>query len=71
MPKGKATKVLRLANMVTDDDLKEDDEYDEFVEDIREEAAKFGSVTSCKIPRSTVASGFGYVCGCSPGWCRV
>ena len=59
MPKGKATKVLRLANMVTEEDLKEDEDYDEFVEDIREEAEKFGTVTSCKIPRSTGSAGSG------------
>jgi len=61
MPKGKATKVLRLANMVTEEDLKEDEDYDEFVEDIREEAEKFGPVSSCKIPRSTGSAGFGFV----------
>jgi len=41
--------------------LKLDEDYDEFVEDIREEACKFGQVVACKIPRSKMTSGFGFV----------
>uniref|UniRef100_I2CP62 Splicing factor U2AF subunit n=1 Tax=Nannochloropsis gaditana (strain CCMP526) TaxID=1093141 RepID=I2CP62_NANGC len=46
-----ATKVLVLANMVTPDELKDDQEYQEIVEDVREEVAKFGEVLSLVIPR--------------------
>ncbi|CAB4061529.1 NRBP [Lepeophtheirus salmonis] len=49
---GQATEVLCLLNMVTPDELTDDDEYDDIVEDIRDECSKFGVVKSLEIPRS-------------------
>jgi len=46
-----ATRVLVLLNMVTKDDLTNDDDYADIVEDIREECSKFGKVVSLDIPR--------------------
>ena len=38
-------------NMLTVDDLKDDDEYEDIVEDIREECVKYGAVKSLEVPR--------------------
>lgn len=46
-----ATDVLCLMNMVTPEELCDDEEYDDIVEDIREECNKIGSVRSIEIPR--------------------
>ena len=46
-----ATKVLVLMNMLTVDELKDDDEYEEIVEDIRDECVKYGAITSLEVPR--------------------
>jgi len=43
--------VLALLQMVTSDDLKDDEEYQEIVEDIRDECSKYGTVKSITIPR--------------------
>ncbi|KAK1162189.1 splicing factor U2AF 65 kDa subunit-like isoform X1 [Acipenser oxyrinchus oxyrinchus] len=48
---GKPTEVLCLLNMVMPEELVEDDEYEEILEDIREECCKYGSVRSIEIPR--------------------
>jgi len=48
---GPATEVLCLMNMVTVDELREDDEYDDILEDIKEECSKYGMVKSIEIPR--------------------
>jgi len=48
---GPATEVLCLMNMVTVDELKEDDEYEDILEDIKEECSKYGMVKSIEIPR--------------------
>uniref|UniRef100_A0A915EHJ1 RRM domain-containing protein n=1 Tax=Ditylenchus dipsaci TaxID=166011 RepID=A0A915EHJ1_9BILA len=48
---GPPTEILCLMNMVTEDDLKEDEEYEDILEDIREECAKYGNVRSLEIPR--------------------
>uniref|UniRef100_A0A2S2PJY5 U2 snRNP auxiliary factor large subunit n=2 Tax=Schizaphis graminum TaxID=13262 RepID=A0A2S2PJY5_SCHGA len=48
---GPPTEVLCLLNIVTPDELKNDNEYEEILVDIREECIKFGSVRSLKIPR--------------------
>jgi len=45
------TSVLLLLNMVTENDLVNDDEYDDIVSDVREECEKFGPVKSVHIPR--------------------
>lgn len=46
-----ATDVLCLLNMVTTEELRDDEEYEDIVEDIREECNKIGSVRSIEIPR--------------------
>ncbi|XP_068194012.1 splicing factor U2AF 65 kDa subunit-like isoform X2 [Antennarius striatus] len=48
---GVATEVLCLLNMVMPDELVDDDDYEEILEDIREECCKYGSVRSMEIPR--------------------
>lgn len=45
------THILCLMNMVTADELKEDEDYDEIFDDIREECAKYGHIRSLHIPR--------------------
>jgi len=47
----KATEVLCLLNMVTPEELQDDEEYDDIVEDVREECNKHGRVKSIEIPR--------------------
>ncbi|VDP17067.1 unnamed protein product [Soboliphyme baturini] len=48
---GPATEVLCLMNMVTAEELKDNDEYEDILEDIREECTKYGAVKSVEIPR--------------------
>uniref|UniRef100_A0A8D8Q9U5 Splicing factor U2AF subunit n=3 Tax=Cacopsylla melanoneura TaxID=428564 RepID=A0A8D8Q9U5_9HEMI len=48
---GPATEVLCLLNMVTPEELKEEDEYEDICEDIKEECNKYGIVRSLEIPR--------------------
>jgi len=48
---GNPTEVLCLMNMVVPEELVDDDEYDDILEDIREECAKYGHVRSLEIPR--------------------
>lgn len=48
---GPATEVLCLLNMVTPDDLRDEEEYEDILEDIREECNKYGIVRSIEIPR--------------------
>lgn len=48
---GPATEVLCLMNMVTEEELREDEEYDDILEDIKEECQKYGYVKSIEIPR--------------------
>ncbi|KAL1918440.1 uncharacterized protein VTP21DRAFT_3100 [Calcarisporiella thermophila] len=45
------TTVLQLMNMVTPEELEDDEEYQEILEDVRDECLKFGQVTNVKIPR--------------------
>ncbi|CAG0915278.1 unnamed protein product [Notodromas monacha] len=45
------TEVLCLLNMVTPEDLKDDEDYEDILEDIREECNKYGVVRSIEIPR--------------------
>jgi len=47
------TEVLCLLNMVTHDELKDDEEYQDIVEDIEEECNRYGRVKSLEIPRPT------------------
>jgi len=51
MPK---TKVLRMSNMVTEDDLKDDEEYEGLKEDILDECNNHGSVLSLIVPRPSM-----------------
>ncbi len=46
-------RVLRLANAVTLEELENDDDYEDIVEDMREEAGKFGKVVDVHVPRPT------------------
>lgn len=62
---GPATEVLCLLNMVTPDELRDEDEYEDILEDIREECNKYGVVRSCEIPRpieGVEVPGCGKVC---------
>lgn len=45
------TKVLCLTEMITSDELMDDGEYEEILEDMREEGGKFGALTNVIIPR--------------------
>jgi len=49
-------RVLQLLNMVTAEELMDKDEYDEIMEDVMEECAKYGKVLGIKIPRPTGGS---------------
>lgn len=48
---GPPTEVLCLLNMVTPDELRDEEEYEDILEDIKEECNKYGSVRSVEIPR--------------------
>lgn len=48
---GGPTEVLCLMNMVTPEELVDEEEYEDIVEDIREECLKYGTVRSIEIPR--------------------
>ncbi|XP_030639340.1 U2 small nuclear RNA auxiliary factor 2a isoform X2 [Chanos chanos] len=48
---GLPTEVLCLMNMVSPDELIDDEEYEEIVEDVRDECSKYGQVKSIEIPR--------------------
>ncbi|NP_001040494.1 splicing factor U2AF 50 kDa subunit isoform X2 [Bombyx mandarina] len=48
---GPPTEVLCLLNMVTPDELRDEEEYEDILEDIKEECNKYGVVRSIEIPR--------------------
>lgn len=48
---GTPTEVLCLMNMVAPEELVDDEEYEEIVEDVRDECSKYGQVKSIEIPR--------------------
>lgn len=48
---GVPTEVLCLLNMVLPEELADEEEYEDILEDIREECAKYGEVRSLEIPR--------------------
>lgn len=48
---GPPTEVLCLLNMVTAEELRDEEEYEEILEDIKEECNKYGVVRSVEIPR--------------------
>ncbi|EME30564.1 U2 snRNP auxiliary factor large subunit, putative isoform 1 [Galdieria sulphuraria] len=45
------TRILELRNMVEPEELVDDEEYEDIIEDVREESSKYGEVTEVKIPR--------------------
>ncbi|KAL7670596.1 hypothetical protein ACOME3_005532 [Neoechinorhynchus agilis] len=45
------TEVLCLLNMVTEDELKDDEEYEDITDDVRNECSKYGAVKSLEMPR--------------------
>jgi len=47
-----ASRVVMLKNMLTHADLQEDKEYEEILEDTREECSQFGALKSIVLPRS-------------------
>ncbi|KAE9401099.1 hypothetical protein BT96DRAFT_919077 [Gymnopus androsaceus JB14] len=55
MPAGESTggdsRILLMLNMVTPDDLIDDEEYGDLFEDVKEECAHFGPVEDLRIPR--------------------
>ncbi|PNY15014.1 splicing factor U2af large subunit B-like protein [Trifolium pratense] len=46
-----ATKVVCLTNAVAPDELKEDEDYEEIIDDMRQECSKFGTLVNVVIPR--------------------
>ena len=48
---GPPTEVLCLMNMVTAEELEDEEEYEDIVEDIKDECSKYGLVKSIEIPR--------------------
>lgn len=62
---GNPTEVLCLMNMIVPEELVDDEEYEEIIEDIRDECAKYGNVRSLEIPRpieGVEVPGLGKVC---------
>ncbi|KAK3586071.1 hypothetical protein CHS0354_033192 [Potamilus streckersoni] len=45
------TEVLSLMNMVSPDELEDEEEYEDILEDVKEECSKYGIVRSLEIPR--------------------
>ncbi|XP_042962646.1 splicing factor U2af large subunit B-like isoform X3 [Carya illinoinensis] len=52
-PGAVATKVVCLTQVVSPDELKDDDDYQDILEDMREECGKFGTLANLVIPRPT------------------
>jgi splicing factor U2AF subunit len=48
---GPPTEVLSLMNMVTPQELEDEEEYEDILEDVKEECGKYGMVKSIEIPR--------------------
>ncbi|OAX85181.1 hypothetical protein ACJ72_00448 [Emergomyces africanus] len=48
-----ASRVLQLLNMVTTEELLDNDDYEEICDDVREECSKYGEVVELKVPRPT------------------
>lgn len=53
---GGPTRVLVLLNMVMDEDLASDEDFQMLEEEVREEVSRFGKLLSMKIPRPSVSS---------------
>ncbi|CAH2076387.1 unnamed protein product, partial [Thlaspi arvense] len=50
-PGAPATTVVCLTQVVTEDELRDDEEYEDIMEDMRQEGGKFGALTNVVIPR--------------------
>ncbi|KAH9909175.1 hypothetical protein F4778DRAFT_216747 [Xylariomycetidae sp. FL2044] len=50
------SRVLQLLNMVTPEELMDNDDYAEICEDVEEECSKFGKIIGLKVPRPTGGS---------------
>ncbi|KAI0483026.1 hypothetical protein GGR56DRAFT_622630 [Xylariaceae sp. FL0804] len=50
------SRVLQLLNMVTPEELMDNDDYQEICEDVQEECGKFGQIVGLKVPRPTGGS---------------
>ena len=50
------TRVLQLLNMVTAEELLDDDDYAEICDDVRDECKKFGDVLDLQIPRPSLGA---------------
>ncbi|SNX87443.1 related to pre-mRNA splicing factor U2AF large chain [Melanopsichium pennsylvanicum] len=48
---GEPTNCMVMLNMITPQELQDDEEYADIVEDIRDECTKYGAVTDVRIPR--------------------
>jgi len=48
---GPPTRVIQLLNMMSRDDLQNDDDFGDIVDEIKEECAKYGQIISMFIPR--------------------
>ncbi|KAK2156284.1 hypothetical protein LSH36_217g05028 [Paralvinella palmiformis] len=48
---GPTTEVLCLMNMVAPEELEDEEEYEEILDDVKEECSKYGYVKSIEIPR--------------------
>jgi splicing factor U2AF subunit len=55
------TRVLQLLNMVTLDELLNDEDYEEIREDVGEECSKFGQILALKVPRRGHGAGKIYI----------
>lgn len=55
------TRIIRLSNMTTDEDLNDDEMYEDLVDEIREECSNHGTVISVVIPRTGLGVGFVFV----------
>ena len=51
-PSGQASRVVELKNMLSHDDLANEEEYNEILEDTREECGQFGQLISVTIPKA-------------------
>ena len=51
------TKIVALTNMLTKEDLESDQDYEEILEDTREECTSFGTLLNVVIPRSGAGEG--------------
>lgn len=53
----KPSKIVMLSNMLTKEDLESDQDYEEILEDTKEECSSFGLLVSIEIPRSGAGEG--------------